>query len=97
MDLNDGADKGEKMGSGVFSVTVPAGNGYSDPAGIPRIVEHFQQLGIDAEFATESGVATKTPEGAYTLTVKGNERAKGLAAQILRRHYGLDVEEKGDA
>lgn len=36
-------------------VSVPDGNGYSDPSTVHRITQHFDELGCKAKFATRNG------------------------------------------
>lgn len=78
------------MGQQQFRVLVPEGNGYSDPKTVVRIIDHLQQLRLEAGFKCESGIPVKNEEDGYTL-LTGDDRAANLAPAILTRHYGLTV------
>ena len=54
-----------------FVVTVPEGNGYSEPSTIGRIVDHFRQLSINADFEMKDSIAVKNTDGSYTLITRG--------------------------
>ena len=93
-DFNESGGSGEKMPEQHLKVAVPEGNGYSDPSTVSRIVDHFKQLHIDADFVSENGLPVKTADGAYTVVVSGDARSKRLATITLETHYGLRVSEE---
>jgi hypothetical protein len=70
-----------------FKVMVPSGNGYSDPTAMLRVVQHFRELKIAAEFKSKDGIPINEDDE-YTMVVKDN-RSADLAMQIVGSHYGL--------
>lgn len=75
-------------GAKSFTVVVPQGNGYSRPQAMPRVTDHFQQLGLNAEFVSKDGLPVQDGHGAYTLVTR-DPKAESLAPRLLKAHYGL--------
>jgi len=77
--------------SKIFTILAPGGhaNGFNKPENLSRVTEHFEQLGLHAEFVrAKNGLPAQDAYGAYTL-VTHDEKAEKQAPRILDAHYGL--------
>jgi hypothetical protein len=79
----------------VIVVSVPVGSEYGDRRKCVRIVDHFEQLGIKAEFERDGhGFIRRGDEGDYRI--HAGDKACALAARaILAREYGLTTKIEG--